>query len=142
MTLIQKLKKNKAGFTLIELIVVIAILAILAAILVPAMIAYLNSARQQQEESDLRAAYSSACAAYTAIAVDDPTTTGNAVAVAAGANGVAGETATLIGANIPDGLTVTWTTAGVTDISMTCSDGGTVSYDGSEFTNGGQPHEH
>lgn len=61
----NKLRKSKIGFTLIELIVVIAILAVLAAILVPVMIVYLNNARAQQEESNARAAYSSACSAYT-----------------------------------------------------------------------------
>jgi type IV pilus assembly protein PilA len=35
---------NKKGFTLIELIVVIAIIAILAAILIPALLNYINAA--------------------------------------------------------------------------------------------------
>ena len=67
MTLIQKLRKSKAGFTLIELIVVIAILAILAAILVPAMVSYLNRAKKGSEESDVRAAYSAAASAFTMV---------------------------------------------------------------------------
>lgn len=44
----KKLKKDNKGFTLVELIVVIVILAILAAILVPALLGYIDRAKQQQ----------------------------------------------------------------------------------------------
>lgn len=47
MKLSKKMKKNE-GFTLVELIVVIVILAILAAILVPALLGYIDKAKGQQ----------------------------------------------------------------------------------------------
>ncbi|MCR4649231.1 MAG: type II secretion system GspH family protein [Lachnospiraceae bacterium] len=40
--------KNNKGFTLVELIVVLVILAILAAILVPALLGYIDRAREKQ----------------------------------------------------------------------------------------------
>ena len=44
----KKLRKDNKGFTLVELIVVLVILAILAAILVPALLGYIDEARQKQ----------------------------------------------------------------------------------------------
>ena len=46
------MKKNNKGFTLVELIVVLVILAILAAILVPALLGYIDKARQGQYEEE------------------------------------------------------------------------------------------
>ena len=45
--------KNK-GFTLVELIVVLVILAILAAILIPALLGYIDRAREKQDVLDAR----------------------------------------------------------------------------------------
>ena len=44
----KKLRKDNKGFTLVELIVVLVILAILAAILVPALLGYIDEAKQKQ----------------------------------------------------------------------------------------------
>lgn len=50
---------NKKGFTLIELIVVIAIIAILAAILIPALLNYIEQANVTKAQSNARSLYSS-----------------------------------------------------------------------------------
>lgn len=44
--MIEKLKKSKKGFTLVELIVVIAIIGVLAAVLVPQYIQYIEKSRE------------------------------------------------------------------------------------------------
>ena len=50
------MKKNNKGFTLVELIVVLVILAILAAILVPALLGYIDRAREKQLTTNAEAA--------------------------------------------------------------------------------------
>ena len=61
----RKLRKNKKGFTLVELIVVIAIIAVLAAIIVPNMIKYLENAKQSELNSTATSIYQAASAAWT-----------------------------------------------------------------------------
>lgn len=56
----QNLKKNKKGFTLVELIVVLVILAILAAIAIPSMMKYVNDARDKTLIAEARNAYTAA----------------------------------------------------------------------------------
>ncbi|MBQ1326631.1 MAG: type II secretion system protein, partial [Eubacterium sp.] len=43
------MKKNNKGFTLVELIVVLVILAILAAVLVPALLGYIDKAKKKKD---------------------------------------------------------------------------------------------
>ncbi|NNF98297.1 MAG: prepilin-type N-terminal cleavage/methylation domain-containing protein [Desulfobacteraceae bacterium] len=50
--MLSKLRNNKEGFTLIELMIVIAIIGILAAIAIPNFIAYRNKTFCSQAESD------------------------------------------------------------------------------------------
>ena len=54
--MIKKLKENKTGFTLVELIVVLVIIAILAAMLIPAMTGYINKAKEKSITSETRQA--------------------------------------------------------------------------------------
>ena len=58
-------RKNKKGFTLIELIVVIAILAILAAIAIPAFLGQLDNAKQKTHDANVKI-LKSAAAVYLA----------------------------------------------------------------------------
>ena len=51
---IRKNLKDKAGFTLVELIVVLVILAILAAMLVPALTGYIDKANKQKVTATTR----------------------------------------------------------------------------------------
>ena len=51
--MIQKMKKNNKGFTLVELIVVIAIIGVLAAVLVPQYIQYVDKSRAATDQSAL-----------------------------------------------------------------------------------------
>ncbi len=58
-------KRNDKGFTLVELIVVLVILAILAAILVPALLGYIDKAKEKQITTNAEAAYVAAQAIMT-----------------------------------------------------------------------------
>lgn len=57
MKLLTNFKKNKKGFTLIEMIVVIVIIGILLAILIPGMFKYIDKAKDKQIEVNARTAY-------------------------------------------------------------------------------------
>jgi prepilin-type N-terminal cleavage/methylation domain-containing protein len=64
--MLQKLRGNSEGFTLIELMIVIAIIGILAAIAIPNFIAYRNKAFCSAAESDANSA-AAAIADYFAV---------------------------------------------------------------------------
>lgn len=56
----KKFKNDNKGFTLVELIVVLVILAILAAILVPALLGYIDEAKNKQLELHGKSVYTAA----------------------------------------------------------------------------------
>ena len=58
-------KSSKKGFTLVELIVVLVILAVLAAMLVPALVGYIDKAKAEKEFQTASTVYSAAQAAIT-----------------------------------------------------------------------------
>ena len=57
--------KSRRAFTLVELIVVLVILAVLAAILVPALIGYIDRAKQKKDINEAQACLVAAQAAFT-----------------------------------------------------------------------------
>ena len=57
---IKEMKKNQKGFTLVELIVVLVILAILAAVLVPALLGYIDKARKRRYLNNAKTAMDAA----------------------------------------------------------------------------------
>lgn len=61
----DRLRKNKKGFTLVEIIVVLVILAILAVIAIPTMLGYVDEARGKALTAEARAVYVSAQAVVT-----------------------------------------------------------------------------
>lgn len=50
----QKMRKDKKGFTLVELIVVLVILAILIALLIPTLTGYIDKANKKKVQSEAR----------------------------------------------------------------------------------------
>ena len=65
--MINKLKKNKKGFTLVELVVVIAILGILAAVAVPAYNGYIKKANEAADLTKLNTIETAFGAAYAKV---------------------------------------------------------------------------
>lgn len=57
MNKIKNLRRNKKGFTLVEVIVVLVILAILIAIAVPSVMKYIDDANEAKYLAEARAAY-------------------------------------------------------------------------------------
>lgn len=75
--LINKMKKNQKGFTLVELIVVLVILAILAAFTIPAMLGFINDARGKAYIAEARSvymAYQGATSEFPSLVEDTPKT--------------------------------------------------------------------
>ena len=86
--MLQKLRSNKEGFTLIELMIVIAIIGILAAIAIPNFISYRNKAYCSAAENDAHAV-AAALADYYAIPTNNsvPTVAGLNVTLSPGNTG-------------------------------------------------------
>lgn len=59
-----KLRGNKKGFTLAELLIVVAIIAILVAVAIPTFTSSLDKARLSTDKANVRAAYAEAVVKY------------------------------------------------------------------------------
>ena len=62
--MIKRMKENKKGFTLAELLIVVAIIAVLVAISIPIFTSQLEKSRDAVTLSNIRAAYAEASSAY------------------------------------------------------------------------------
>lgn len=51
---LQNVRKNKKGFTLVELIVVLVILAIIMALIIPALTGYIDKANEKKVQAETR----------------------------------------------------------------------------------------
>lgn len=71
--MLKKLKKNKKGFTLAELLIVVAIIGVLVAISIPIFTSQLAKARLATNQANARAAYAAVEAQY----LQDDTKTGD-----------------------------------------------------------------
>lgn len=65
MELINRMRKNRKGFTLVEIIVVLVILAILAAFTIPTMLGFVNDAKGKAYIAEAREVYVAAQATAT-----------------------------------------------------------------------------
>ena len=75
-------KSTKKGFTLVELIVVLVILAVLAAMLVPALVGYIDRARAEKEYQTAATVYGAAQAVITEKYAKDTTLAGGTLTAA------------------------------------------------------------
>lgn len=57
---VMKKKKNRKGFSLVELIVVLVIMAILSAALIPSLIGYISKTKEQNVQSECQASVTAA----------------------------------------------------------------------------------
>ena len=75
----NRLRGNKKGFTLVELIVVLVILAILIALLVPTLTGYIDRATKRSAHADLKLIANAATSAYAEVYADNNSKNGEVI---------------------------------------------------------------
>jgi len=118
-TMMQKLRGNTKGFTLIELMIVIAIIGILAAIAIPNFIAYRNKAFCTAAERDAGAISSALSDYFSNPAFVTLPADGAALGLTLSSSS-AGENTSVIGGDANTTINIV-----VTDVSGRCPSGGT-----------------
>lgn len=126
MELFNRIKKNKKGFTLVEIIVVLVILAILAAFTIPTMLGFVNDAKSKAYIAEAREIY----VAAQAVATEQYATKGSVSSLngSVDASGVVTADAamkTMLGSDISKSAkwAVTLTGGKVTEVVYTTPDG-------------------
>ena len=137
-------KSSKKGFTLVELIVVLVILAVLAAMLVPALVGYIDKAKAEKEYQTASTVYAAAQAVITEAYGKNDITSGSGLITKDGFKAASTDTS----ATLPDYGAEVLTLAGVdsgvvTDFTFnygkkTTTTGGTSTTTGADYViNGG-----
>ena len=110
--MLKRVRENKKGFTLAELLIVVAIIGVLVAVSIPIFTSQLAKARVATNQANARAAKAAAVAAY----LDDDTITGGNYVPSTGVFTKGTATTGAISTNTDPS---TWTTTSTPDVHST-----------------------